>query len=154
MPGAPAAQAADMTSLPVATPRSAAPLAAAWFLTAAVVGPLGLLLFALSESSGDRVLGAVHAGAGLLAAGTAGALLAGSGAARRWSRPLSAGLVVLGAAAAVVVLGSDPVFFEDVLLLGAPPVVGGVVTALLARTGQPRDRPPRRRRRGRPSPAP
>ena len=39
------------------TARSSGPLATAWLVTALVVAPVGFLLFALSEGSGDRVLG-------------------------------------------------------------------------------------------------
>lgn len=117
-----------MTPSTAGTDRSAAPLATAWFVTALVVGPVGFLLFALSEGSGDRLLGLVLAGAGVLAGGTGAAALASGDAVRPWSLALSGGLVVLGGTAFAV----STAFVQDALLLGLPPLVGGVVTALLA----------------------
>jgi membrane associated rhomboid family serine protease len=113
--------------------RSSAPLAVAWFVTALVVGPVGFLLLALSEGSGDRLLGLVLGAAGVLA-GVTGAVALASGAARvrRWSLTLSGGMVVLGAVGAVVALTDTPAYVEDALLLGLPPAVGGLVTGLLA----------------------
>ena len=113
------------------TARSSGPLATAWLVTALVVGPVGFLLFALSEGSGDRLLGAVLAAAGVLAGVMGATVLASSRDVRRWSLALSAGMVVLGVVAAGVVLSSTPAFVEDALLLGLPPLVGGVVTGLL-----------------------
>jgi hypothetical protein len=112
--------------------RSSAPLAAAWLVTALVVAPVGFLLFALSEGSGDRVLGLVLAGAGVLAGVTGAAFLATGEVVRPWSLALSGALVVLGLAAVVVVLTDTPAFVEDALLLGLPPLVGGAVTGALA----------------------
>ena len=65
------------------TARSSGPLAAAWLVTALVVGPVGFLLFALSEGSGDRLLGAVLAAAGVLAGGMGATVLASSRDVRR-----------------------------------------------------------------------
>ena len=110
--------------------RSSVPLAVAWFVTALVVGPVGVLLFALSEGSGDRVLGLVLAGAGALAGATAAAVLR-SGRVRRWSLALSGGLVVLGVIGALVALADTPAYVEDALLLGLPPGIGGAVTGVL-----------------------
>jgi 4-amino-4-deoxy-L-arabinose transferase-like glycosyltransferase len=109
------------------------PLGAAWFLTALVVGPIGFLLFALSEGSGDRLLGLVLAAAAVLAGLTGAAVLASGEAARPWSLGLSAGLVLLGVVAAGVALTGTPSSVADALLLGLPPIAGGVLTALLAR---------------------
>ena len=117
-----------MSTSATGTARSAAPLAAAWLVTALVVGPVGFLLFALSEGSGDRFLGLVLAGAGVLAGVTGAAALASGNAVRPWSLTLSGGLVVLGVAA--LVLTSS--FAQDALLLGLPPLLGGAVTGLLA----------------------
>jgi hypothetical protein len=113
-----------------ATARSAVPLGLAWFVTALVVGPIGFLLFALSDGAGDRALGLVLAAAGVVAV-VAGAVVLASGV-RTWSIVLSGGFVVLGVVAAGVVLTATPSYVEDALLLGLPPVVGGVVTGLLA----------------------
>ena len=113
------------------TDRSSGPLATAWFVTALVVAPVGFLLFALSEVSGDRLLGLVLAGAGVLAGVTGAAVLASGEVVRPWSLLLSGGLVVLGVAAAGVALAGTPSFVQDALLLGLPPVVGGAVTGLL-----------------------
>ena len=121
-----------MTSAPPDTARSSGPLATAWFLTALVVGPVGFLLFALSEGSGDRLLGVVLAAAGVLAGVTGATVLAAGGRVRRWSLGLSAGLVVLGVVGAGVALGSTPAFVEDALLLGLPPLLGGLLTGALA----------------------
>ena len=121
-----------MTTSAPGTARSASPLAAAWFVTALVVGPVGFLLFALSEASGDRLLGIVLAGAGVLAGVTGATVLASGDVVRPWSLGLSAGLVVLGVVGAGVALSGTPSFVEDALLLGLPPVVGGAVTAVLA----------------------
>ena len=112
--------------------RSHAPLAAAWFVTALVVAPVGFLLFALSETDGDRVLGLALAAGGVLAGVTGGACMATRGVPRRWSLALSGGLVLLGLLGAAVALTSTPAFVEDALLLGLPPVVGGLLTAALA----------------------
>jgi len=93
-----------MTALDAGTSRSAKPLAAAWLVTALVVGWVGFLLYALSERSGDRVLGVVLVAAAVLAGGTA-AVVAGRGAAARpWSLALSGAFVVLGVVAAAVAL--------------------------------------------------
>jgi hypothetical protein len=121
-----------MTALDAGTSRSATPLAAAWLVTALVVGPVGFLLYALSERSGDRVLGVVLTAAAVLAGGTA-ALVAGTGAAARpWSLALSGACVVLGVVAAAVAVTGTASFFADVLLLGLPPIVGGLLTGALA----------------------
>ena len=111
--------------------RTSTPLAVAWFVTALAVGPLGFLLFALSEGDGDRLLGLLLAGAGVLAGGTGAAVLRSGEAARRWSLVLSGALVVLGAVGALVALASTPAYVEDALLLGLPPAVGGALTGAL-----------------------
>ncbi len=121
-----------MTTSAPGTARSSAPLAAAWLVTALVVGPVGFLLFALSEGSGDRLLGVALAAAGVLAGITGATSLATGDVVRPWSLALSAGLVGLGLAAAAVVLTDTPSFVEDALLLGLPPVAGGALTAGLA----------------------
>ncbi len=112
--------------------RSSAPLAAAWLLTALVVAPVGFLLFALSETDGDRALGLALALGGVLAGVTGAACLATGGIRRRWSLALSGGLVLLGLFGAAVALTETPSFVEDALLLGLPPAVGGLLTAALA----------------------
>ena len=120
------------TSRPAAaTGRSGAPVVA-WSVTALVVGAVGLLLYALSERSGDRLLGIVLTGAGVLAALTGAAVLATGRVARPWSLALSSGLVVLGVVAAGVALTGTASNASDALVLGLPPVVGGLVTAALA----------------------
>jgi len=121
-----------MTTAPAATARSSGPLATAWFVTALVVGPVGFLLFALSDDAGDRVLGVALAAAGVLAGGTGAAVLAARWVVRPWSLGLSACLAVLGVVGAVVALASTPAFVEDALLLGLPPLVGGLLTGALA----------------------
>ncbi len=121
-----------MTSSAAGTARSSVPLSAAWFLTALTVGPVGFLLFALAEASGDRVLGLVLVGAGVLAAVAGAARLAAGSAVRPWSLALSGGLVVLGVVAAGVALTGPGSFVADALLLGLPPVVGGLLTGALA----------------------
>ena len=123
-----------MTTSTAGTARSSAPLATAWIVTALVVGPVGFLLFALSEGSGDRLLGLVLAGAGVLAGVVGAAALVSGDAVRPWSLALSGGLVVLGG----VALASTASFVQDALLLGLPPLVGGVVTGLLALRRQAR----------------
>ena len=120
-----------MTTAP-GTARSSAPLATAWFVTALVVGPVGFLLFALSEGSSDRLLGVVLAAAGVLAGVTGATALASGEVVRPWSLALSGGLVVLGLVAVGAVLTGTPSFVQDALLLGLPPLVGGAVTAALA----------------------
>ena len=121
-----------MTALDAGTSRSAKPLAAAWLVTALVVGWVGFLLYALSERSGDRVLGVVLVAAAVLAGGTA-AVVAGRGAAARpWSLALSGAFVVLGVVAAAVALTGTASFFADVLLLGLPPIAGGLATGAFA----------------------
>jgi len=122
-----------MTPSATHTARFSAPLATAWFVTALVVGSVGVLLFALSDGSGDRQLGAVLAGAGVLAGLTGATVLASGDAVRPWSLVLSGCLVVLGPVAAGVALSSAPSFVADVVLLGLPPLVGGAVTGFLAR---------------------
>jgi hypothetical protein len=112
--------------------RSSAPLAGAWCLTALVVGPVGFLLYALSEGASDRLLGLVLAGSAALAGMTGAAVLASGEAVRPWSLVLSGGLVVLGAVAAGAALTGTATFVEDALLLGLPPLVGGALTGLLA----------------------
>ena len=121
-----------MTTSAPGTARSSEPLAAAWLVTALVVGPVGFLLLALSEGSGDRLLGVALAAAGVLAGITGATSLATGDLARPWSLALSAGFVVLGVVALGVALTTTPSFVEDALLLGLPPVLGGAVTALLA----------------------
>jgi len=121
-----------MTTSETHTHRFFAPLATAWFVTALVVGLVGFLLFALSEGSGDRLLGAVLAGAGVLAGATGATVLASGDVVRPWSLALSGSLVVLGLVAAAVTLSSTPSFVADVVLLGLPPLVGGAVTGVLA----------------------
>ena len=113
------------------TDRSSGPLATAWFVTALVVAPVGFLLFALSEVSGDRLLGLVLAGAGVLAGVTGAAALARGARVRRWSLTLSGGLLVLAAVGALIALTGTPAYVEDALLLGLPPGVGGVLTGAL-----------------------
>ena len=120
-----------MPTSTTATARSSGPLATAWFVTALVVAPVGFLLFALSETSGDRLLGLVLAGAGVLAGVTGAAVLASGEAVRRWSLGMSGALVVLGVVGGGVALASTPSFVEDALLLGLPPLVGGAVTGAL-----------------------
>ena len=71
-----------MTSIAARTARPSAPLTATWLITALVCGPVGFLLFALSERSGDRLLGAVLTGAAVLAGVTAAAVFATGDAAR------------------------------------------------------------------------
>lgn len=112
--------------------RSDRPLAAVWLVTALVVGVLGWLLFALSESAPARPVGALLALAGVLAAALAVALSTGVPGSRRVSRLLSAAFVVLAVGSAVVLLGDGSVV-SDVLLVTVPLLVGGVVTAVLAR---------------------
>ena len=121
-----------MTTSAPGTARPYALLVAAWSVTALVVGPLGFLLYALSERSGDRMLGAVLTGAAVLAGVTGAALLATGHTARPWSLALSGALVALGVVAAGVVLTGPAGFVSDALLLGLPPVVGGLVTGALA----------------------
>lgn len=121
-----------MTTSTTDTARSSVPLATAWFLTALVVGPVGYLLFALSEASGDRLLGAVLTGAGVLAGATGAAVLALGDAVRPWSLAFSGILFGLGLVSAGAALTSTPSFLRDVALLGLPPLVGGVLTGLLA----------------------
>jgi len=121
-----------MTSPATHTARFTAPLATAWFVTALVVGLVGFLLSALSDGSGDRLLGAVLAGAGVLAGATGATVLASGDVVRPWSLALSGSLVVLGLVAAAVALSSTPSFVADVVLLGLPPLVGGAVTGVLA----------------------
>lgn len=121
-----------MTMLDPGTSRSSKPLAAAWLITALAVGPVGFLLYALSERSGDRVLGVVLVAAAVLAGVTA-VVVASSGAATRpWSIALSGAFVVLGVVAAAAVLTGTASFLVDALLLGLPPVAGGLVTGALA----------------------
>jgi hypothetical protein len=119
-------------STSTATARSSGPLATAWFVTALVVGPVGFVLFALSETSGDRALGVALALAGVLAGAIGATVLAARDGVRPWSLALSAGLVALGVVAAATELAGTPSFVEDALLLGLPPVAGGAVTAALA----------------------
>ena len=121
-----------MTTSAPGTARSSAPLAAAWLVTALVVGPVGFLLLALSEGSGDRLLGVALAAAGVLAGATGATALATGDVVRPWSLALSAGFVVLGLVALGATLTATPSFTEDVLLLALPPLFGGAATALLA----------------------
>lgn len=121
-----------MRTPPARKDLSSGPLATAWFVTALVVAPVGFLLFALSEISGDRLLGLVVAGAGVLAGVTGAAVLASGQAVRPWSLGMSGALVVVGVVAGGAALTGTPSFVEDALLLGLPPVVGGLVTGLLA----------------------
>jgi hypothetical protein len=121
-----------MTSFVAGAGRPHAPLTAAWSITALVSGWVGFLLYALSERSSDRLLGAVLVGAAVLAAVAAASVLTAGGAARPWSLALSGTFVVLGVVAAVVVLTGTAAFVADALLLGLPPIVGGLATAALA----------------------
>ena len=125
-----------MTTAATGTARPDAPLISAWFATALVVGPVGYLLFALSERSGDRVLGLVLTAAGVLAGVTGATALATGRPARPWSLLLSAALVAVGLVAVGVVLTGPGPFASDALLLGLPPVVGGLVTGALALRGR------------------
>jgi hypothetical protein len=121
-----------MTTSTAGTARYPRPLFAAWLITALVVGPVGFLLYALAERSGDRLLGVALTGAAVLA-GVAGAAVRATGdAARPWSLALSGVLVVLGAVAAAVVLTGPAAFVSDALLLGLPPVAAGLLTGALA----------------------
>jgi hypothetical protein len=86
---------------------------------------------ALTETSGDRLLGLVLAGAGALSGATGVAALVHGARVRRWSLALSGGLLVLGAVGALVALTGTPAYVEDALLLGLPPGVGGAVTGAL-----------------------
>ena len=121
-----------MTSIAPRTARPSAPLTAAWLITALVCGPVGFLLFALSERSGDRLLGAVLTGAAVLAGVTAAAVFATRDAAPPWSLALSGAFVVLGVVAAGVTLTGTAAFVSDALLVALPPIVGGLATAALA----------------------
>jgi len=122
-----------MTSIVARTARPSAPLTATWLITALVCGPVGFLLFALSERSGDRLLGAVLTGAAVLAGVTAAAVFATGDVARSWSLTLSGAFVVLGVVAAGVTLTGTAAFVSDALLVALPPIVGGLATAALAR---------------------
>jgi hypothetical protein len=121
-----------MTGFVAGAARPHVPLMAAWVVTALVSGWVGFLLYALSERSSDRVLGAVLVGAAVLAAVAAASVLTAGGAARPWSLVLSGTFVLLGVVAAVVVLTGTAAFVADALLLGLPPIVGGLATAALA----------------------
>ena len=121
-----------MRTSPARRELSSGPLATTWFVTALVVAPVGSLLFALSEISGDRLLGLVVAGAGVLAGVTGAAVLASGEAVRSWSLLMSGALVVVGVVAGGAALTGTPSFVEDALLLGVPPVVGGALTAAIA----------------------
>lgn len=121
-----------MTILDAGTSRSARPLASAWLVTALVVGPVGFLLYALSERSGDRIVGVVLLAAAVLAGATCAVVAVRGSAARPWSLALSGAFVVLGTVAAAVAYTGTVSFFSDVLLLGLPPVAGGLVTGALA----------------------
>lgn len=121
-----------MTALHAGTSRSDRPLASAWFLTALVVGPVGNLLYALSDGSGDRVVGVVLVLAALLAGGAAGAVMRKGAAARPWSLSLSGAFVVLGVVAAALALTGADSFLVDGLALGLPSVAGGLITGALA----------------------
>lgn len=102
-------------------------------ITALVCGPVGFLQFALSERSGDRLLGVVLTGAAVLAGVAAAAVFATGDAEGPWSLALSGAFVLLGAIAAAVTLTGTAVFVSDALLVALPPVVGGLATAALAR---------------------
>jgi hypothetical protein len=121
-----------MTTSAAGAARPSVPLIAAWSVTALVVGPVGYLLYALSERSLDRTLGLVLVGAAVLAGLTAAALRSTAGRARPWSLAVSAALVGLGVVAAVAVLTGPAPFVSDALLLGLPPVLGGLLTGALA----------------------
>jgi len=121
-----------MTSSTAGTTRPHAPLIAAWLITALVSGPLGFLLYALSERSSERLLGVVLTGAAVLAGATAASVFATGDAARPWSLLLSGSFVVLGVVAAGVTLTGTAAFVVDALLLGLPPIAGGLATAALA----------------------
>jgi hypothetical protein len=121
-----------MTTSAAGTARSDLPLAAASLVTALVVGPIGYLLFALSERSPDRALGVVLTGAAVLVGVTGAAMLATGTGSRAWSLTLSVALVVLGVVAASVVLTGQAPFVPDALLLALPAIVGGLVTGALA----------------------
>jgi hypothetical protein len=121
-----------MTSIAARTARPSVPLTAAWLITALVCGPVGFLLFALSERSGDRLLGVVLTGAAVLAGVSAAAVFATGDAARPWSLALSGAFVVLGVVAAGVTLTGAAAFVSDALLVALPPIVGGLATAALA----------------------
>lgn len=128
----PPRHAASMTTSAAGTARSFAPLSTAWFATALSVGPVGFLLFSLSEGSGARQLSVMLCVAALLAGAAGAAVLTIGEAVRSWSLALSGGCVVLGLVAAGTVLSSTTTFLADVALLGLPPLVGGVITGLLA----------------------
>ncbi len=124
---------------PAAAPPQAAArptLALAWLLTGLLVGAVGALVWGLGEQSSDRLLGLVQLGAALLALGMTGRVVSSGSAARRSSRALSLGLLVLAAASALVQVVDGPVFWQDVLLVSLPSAVGAAVTALLARAGR------------------
>jgi hypothetical protein len=125
-----------MTTAATGTARPDVPLTSAWFATALVVGPVGYLLFALSERSGDRLLGVALTTAAVLAGVTGATALATGRTARPWSLLLSAALVAVGLAAVGVVLNGPAPFVSDALLLGVPPVVGGILTGALALRGR------------------
>ena len=122
-----------MTSTAARTGRTPAPLIAAWLITALVCGPVGFLLFALSERSGDRLLGVVLTGGAVLAGVTAAVLFAKGDVGRAWSLALSGAFVVLGVVAAGVTLTGTAAFASDALLVALPPLVGGLATATFAR---------------------
>lgn len=123
-----------MTRTPVRTPpaRSDWPLAAAWLVTALAAGVLGWLLFALSERSAGRSVGALLLLAGLVAAALAVGLPARAPGVRRASWLVSAAFVVLGVGSAAVLLVDGSVV-SDVALVTAPLLVGGVVTGVMGR---------------------
>ena len=113
------------------TARSDVPLLAAWSITAVITGPVGFLLYALSERTGDRLLGIGLAGAAVLAGSTAAAVFTTGDAARPWSLRLSCTCVALGVVAAGVAL-TGTAFASDALLVALPPIVGGLASGALA----------------------
>jgi hypothetical protein len=114
------------------TARSDVALLAAWSITAVITGPVGFLLYALSERTGDRLLGIGLAGAAVLAGSTAAAVFTTGDAARPWSLRLSCACVALGVVAAGVALTGTSAFASDAMLVALPPIMGGLASGALA----------------------
>ena len=121
------------------TPRahwSRAALPWSWLASAAVVGGLGYLLFAVSDRAPERTAGGLLLAVAVLGLVAAALTRRGAPRARRTSLSASATAAVGGLAAGVVAAGGHAAAADLGLVTGVP-LACAVVTALLA----PRSRP-------------
>ncbi len=122
------------TTTPARWPRAALPWS--WLASAAVVGGLGYLLFAVSDHAHERTAGGLLLGVAVLGIVAAALTRRGAPQARRSSLTASAASALGGLAAGLVATGG-PAHAGDLGLVAGVPLVCAGVTALLALRARP-----------------